>query len=69
LVRLQEFADSDRQRADETRLELELRLNRQLLKHEVVLLDARTEAALHVTHRRYFEEDARALMQIPESRR
>jgi hypothetical protein len=56
LVTLQTFDDSERRRADDVRLELEIRLKRQKLEHEVVLLEATTEDALRTTHRRYFEE-------------
>jgi hypothetical protein len=56
LMTLRTFDDSERERADDTRLELELRLNRERLKHEVVLLEASSEDALRTTHRRYFEE-------------
>lgn len=49
------FDDSDRQRAANSRLELELALNRRLEDHEVVLLQASSEDALRETHRRYFE--------------
>ncbi len=55
LVEIRRFADSERQRANEERLELEIRLNRQQLEREVVLLDAVDELALRRTHRRYFE--------------
>ena len=37
------------------RLELEIRLNRDNVDHEVVLLEAHSEEALRRTHRRYFE--------------
>jgi hypothetical protein len=52
---LKKFPDSDHQKAEETRLELELKLNRQGIEREVVLLDATDEDALRKTHRRYFE--------------
>ncbi len=55
LMTLQAFEDSDRRRADDVRLELELHLNRQRLTREVVLLEASSEVALRKTHRRYFE--------------
>lgn len=56
MVRMLEFDDVSRQTADDTRLELELRLNRQGIQHEVVLLDAPNEEALRHTHGRYFED-------------
>ncbi len=56
VVTIREFADSERQRAETSRLELELELNRRGKKHEVVLLEAASEEALRRTHRRYFED-------------
>jgi hypothetical protein len=55
VVALQSFDDSQRQQAENSRLELELELNRKAVDHEVVLLEAANEAALHQTHGRYFE--------------
>ncbi len=55
LVRITEFAVADRTRAEDERLKLELDLNRRGVRHEVVILEADNEAALRVTHRRYFE--------------
>jgi hypothetical protein len=42
-------------KAEDLRLDLELDLNRRGIDHEVVLLEAASEAALRRTHRRYFE--------------
>lgn len=56
VVQMRKFEDGRRQIADDTRLELELRLNRQGIHHEVVLLDAPNEDALRHTHARYFED-------------
>jgi hypothetical protein len=53
VVTIQEFDDS--KKAQNARLEMELKLNRIGISHEVVVLDAATEAALRLTHRRYFE--------------
>lgn len=53
-VRFQQFNDSDREKAQKVRLELELELNRADIAHEVVLLEAASEAALRETHSRYF---------------
>lgn len=58
------FADDCQNTAQEARLDLELRLNRVGIEREVVLLQAASEDALRVTHRRYFE-DAAALASIP----
>jgi hypothetical protein len=54
-VTFHSFAETDRQKAEDQRLGLELKLNRAGTEHEVVLLEAATEAALRRTHRRYFE--------------
>lgn len=63
IVSFQKFKDSDRVKAEKSRLELELDLNRTAIDHEVVLLEAASEDALRRTHRRYFE----TLRQIGES--
>jgi hypothetical protein len=55
IVMMQSFSDSDRRRAEESRLNLELELNLKGIEHEVVLLEAATEEAVRRTHRRYFE--------------
>jgi hypothetical protein len=58
IVEMRKFDDSSRKLADEARLELELRLNREGVEHEVVLLEASSEEALRHTHSRYFESVA-----------
>lgn len=55
IVTFNTFSDSERSVAEESRLELEIRLNRNEVDHEVVLLEADSEEALRRTHRRYFE--------------
>ena len=55
IVNLSTFDDSDRKRAEDTRLETELDLNRRGVEREVVLLQAGSAEALRRTHRRYFE--------------
>ena len=52
------FDDAQRQLAENARLDLELEFNRRAIRHEVVLLEASTEHALRLTHRRYFEDFA-----------
>jgi hypothetical protein len=47
-------ADSERAHVDEMRLEMELRLRRDALTREVVVLHAANEDALRRTHARYF---------------
>ncbi|MBI2059524.1 MAG: hypothetical protein HYT87_07100 [Nitrospirae bacterium] len=56
LVKLVQYSDSERKKAQEERLQTELRLNREHIEHEVVILDAASEAAIRTTHRRYFED-------------
>lgn len=56
IVTFRAFDDSARREAEETRLQLELELNRFGTEREVVLLEAASEAALRRTHRRYFED-------------
>lgn len=55
LVALRSFSGSERDAAEEARLELELDLNRRGIEREVALLEADSESALRKTHRRYFE--------------
>jgi len=52
---LRTFDASERSVAHAARLDLELDLNRKKIDHEVVILEATSEAALRKTHRRYFE--------------
>ena len=56
LVNLERFQGTDRLKAENTRLQKELDLHRRGLQHEVVLLEAASEGALQLTHRRYFED-------------
>lgn len=56
IVAIKSFVDSDRERADKARLELELDLNAKGIENEVVLLEAANEEAVRRTHRRYFED-------------
>lgn len=63
IVTFKRFKDSQRLEAQNARLDLELDLNRQGVDHEVVLLEAESEDALHKTHQRYFK----TLRQIAES--
>jgi hypothetical protein len=56
IVKLETFKGSDRNRAEETRLNLELDLRLKGIGNEVVLLEAANEEAVRGTHRRYFED-------------
>ena len=55
IVKFKTFEDSARSEAENSRLEIELALNRTRVDHEVILLQAMSEQALRQTHRRYFE--------------
>ena len=67
VVTMQTFADHQRAEAEETRLRMELAQRRHDTRFEVALLEAATEDALRLTHRRYFE-DLPALARVSESR-
>lgn len=54
IVSLERFAEDQAQLASETRLELELELNRRQIADEVVILHAVDEEAIRRTHGRYF---------------
>ncbi len=56
IVTLRTFDESEREKVEDARLEMELGLNRLGVEREVVLLEAATEEALRRTHRRYFED-------------
>lgn len=56
IITLKSFSNSDRAKAENYRLDIELALNRSGIQHEVVLLEASDEAALHRTHQRYFSD-------------
>lgn len=64
LVTFRTFDVADRTSAHGARLALELDLNRRGISHEVVMLEAPTEAQLRKTHRRYFE-DLESLRRLP----
>lgn len=55
LVSLRRFSDTARRKAEDTRLGLEIDLNRKAIDREVVLLEAPDEDALRRTHSRYFK--------------
>ena len=56
IIQLVKFDDSERSKAESSRLKVELELSRRKIDHEVVLLEAASEKALRRTHRRYFED-------------
>ena len=55
IARMDRFDDANREKAQESRLDLEIDLNNKNIDHEVVLLEATTEDDVRKTHRRYFE--------------
>jgi hypothetical protein len=55
IVTFKAFDDSERQKAEDARLDMELELNQLGTEHEIVILEAASEEALRRTHRRYFE--------------
>jgi hypothetical protein len=61
IITLRRFGDSERVKAQDERLDIELALNRSGTEHEVVLLEAADEDALRRTHQRYFGDLSAAL--------
>ncbi len=55
IVTFEVFDDAELFKAENTRLDIELAVNREGADREVVLLQAKNETALRRTHRRYFE--------------
>ena len=55
LVQMKTYEDSERKQAYAERFALEIKLFRQNLEHEAVILEARSEDIIRKTHRRYFE--------------
>jgi hypothetical protein len=64
MVSIESFNDSERNKAQDLLLALELQLNQNGNDKEVVLLEAESEEAVRRTHRRYFE-DLRELTAAP----
>ena len=58
IVRQETFPDTDRFRAEDSRLKREMELRKAGPYFEVVLLEAASEDALRHTHRRYFDSVA-----------
>ncbi len=55
LIQFRKFEDKEQRAAQDARLELELKLNRENLQREVVILEAPSEEAVQHTHGRYFK--------------
>ncbi|MFA5206042.1 MAG: hypothetical protein WC708_16720, partial [Lentisphaeria bacterium] len=56
IVTFRDFDDAQRRDAENSRLGIELELNRKGMNHEVVLLEAASREALLRTHQRYFAD-------------
>lgn len=56
LVQFRKFDDSEREAAHKARLDLELKLNREGVEREVVILEAPSEEIIRHTHGRYFKD-------------
>ena len=56
IVTFRNFDNSQRREAEDVRLQIEVDDNGKELDREVVLLEAESEDALRLTHRRYFED-------------
>lgn len=56
IVSLDSFSASERTKAQDLLLELELRQNENGANTEIVMLEAESEEALKITHRHYFED-------------
>lgn len=61
ITTFREFSALEKEKAEESRIELEIDLHRRAIPHEVVLFEATTEEDLRRTHRRYFENLAELL--------
>jgi hypothetical protein len=55
MITFRRFGDGERRTAEAVRLKIELTRVPDESNREVVLLDAATEEALRITHRRYFQ--------------
>ena len=67
IINLKSFDDSDRVKAQDRRLELELSMNAKGVEHEVVLLEAESEAAIRITHGRYFYDLSELIARFKEA--
>ena len=62
LVQFRKFNDSELRIAQDARFELELKLKREGVQHEAVILEAPSEEAVRHTHGRYFAKDVAELV-------
>ena len=68
MISIESFSDSERSKAQDLLLTLELQLNQNGTDNEVVLLEAESEDALRITHRRYFEDLSELLSTLSSTR-
>lgn len=64
IIRKKYFNDSDKDAAQAARLIWELERHSQGKDREIVILEAESEAAVHRTHRRYFEKLAQLVTEF-----
>ena len=62
LVQFRKFGVSELRLAQDARFELELKLKREGVQHEAVILEAPSEEAVRHTHGRYFAKDVAELV-------
>ena len=67
IVTFRNFDNLQRREAEDARLQIEVDDNGKELDREVVLLEAESEDALRLTHRRYFE-DLRQILEVKVGR-
>ena len=68
LANFTSFSDAERSAAERARLDLEIRLSRESVQREVVLLEADDEQALRATHLRYFAHLAELMQGLAADR-
>jgi hypothetical protein len=62
LVQFRKYDHAELKLAQDARFELELKLKREGVQHEAVILEAPSEEAVHHTHGRYFAKDVAELV-------
>lgn len=67
LITFREFDATDRQKAHDAQLELELDLHRKGISHEIVLLEASNAEALRESHGRYFKTISQIASELENS--
>jgi len=67
LVTFRSFEDSEREHAQDARLNLELDLHRRKIDREVVILEAASEEIIRSTHGRYFYDLSELIARFKDS--